>query len=448
MKYDYSLVYALGRQIFGHLNEMALRAAVSQRIHDMKHPHRRIVATIPGVLYLSYDGLLEAIGQSQIIPALSRLSRDHRLTVLSFEKEMDLADSGLLSRTQSVLDKDGIRWVRLRYHKRPAALAKALDLACGTAAGLWLCATSDIGIIHARSTPPGAIALALKAVFPSLRFVFEMRGFWADQRIESGAWTQGKVYSAAKRLENRLLSAASVVISETAAAVAVVKRTARGLSPNTPFEVVPTCADLDRFAPPAGAVPSRPFTLGFVGSLGVWYPLAEMGDFFANVRRLEPQSRLLIVTQSEPGDIRRVLEARGIQPEWVEITRAAHREVPALIGRMDAGICILARLPSMIAAAPTKIGEFLACGIPCVTTVGVGDTEAVLEKEGAGVIIKDDSPEAREAAARRLLELARDPDSRRRCRESAVLHFSLDRAVAVYDRVYRSLAIDPHGSNG
>lgn len=41
------------------------------------------------VLYLSYDGILEALGQSQVLRYLERLATDHKIILISFEKPHD-----------------------------------------------------------------------------------------------------------------------------------------------------------------------------------------------------------------------------------------------------------------------------------------------------------------------------------------------------------------------
>jgi len=47
------------------------------------------------VLYISYNGMLEALGQSQVIPYLRELSRRGvRFTLLSFEREAAFKDAG------------------------------------------------------------------------------------------------------------------------------------------------------------------------------------------------------------------------------------------------------------------------------------------------------------------------------------------------------------------
>ena len=41
------------------------------------------------VLYITYDGILEPLGQSQVLNYLEKLSEDHEITLMSIEKKQD-----------------------------------------------------------------------------------------------------------------------------------------------------------------------------------------------------------------------------------------------------------------------------------------------------------------------------------------------------------------------
>src|SRR6266542_4044076 len=86
------------------------------------------------VLYISYNGMLDPLGQSQVIPYLKELSKlGVQFTLLSFEREhADGVDGDQRCKT---LDEElmpfGIKWHRLRYHQRPSIPATAFDVAAG-----------------------------------------------------------------------------------------------------------------------------------------------------------------------------------------------------------------------------------------------------------------------------------------------------------------------------
>ena len=46
---------------------------------------------LSGVLYISYDGLLEPLGQSQVFQYLQKLAEEHQILLLTYEKPEDWA---------------------------------------------------------------------------------------------------------------------------------------------------------------------------------------------------------------------------------------------------------------------------------------------------------------------------------------------------------------------
>ena len=91
--------------------------------------------TLPGVLYLSYDGMLEPLGQSQVLAYLERLAAGRSIHLVSFEKPADLADGATRARVARRIADAGIHWHPMVYHKRPSALATAWDILAGLAVG-------------------------------------------------------------------------------------------------------------------------------------------------------------------------------------------------------------------------------------------------------------------------------------------------------------------------
>jgi len=72
------------------------------------------------VLYLSYTGLLQPLGQSQVLQYLAALARDHDISLITWERPEDLADRARLADLKAECKRAGVRWTRLRYHKAPS----------------------------------------------------------------------------------------------------------------------------------------------------------------------------------------------------------------------------------------------------------------------------------------------------------------------------------------
>ena len=221
------------------------------------------------VLYISYDGMLEPLGQSQVLAYQERLAKDFKLHLLSFEKPEDWADLKARDAVAERMALAGIHWHPCRYHKRLSALATAYDILVGSVTGLWLVSRYRIQIVHARSYVAGVMALILKKL-TGVCFVFDMRGFWADERVVGGLWPRGgRLYRVAKWFERQFLLNADHVVSLTHAAVLEMEKFPYLAGRMPPVTVIPTCADLARFCPQPAI--KKEFLLGYVGSAGTWY---------------------------------------------------------------------------------------------------------------------------------------------------------------------------------
>jgi glycosyltransferase involved in cell wall biosynthesis len=395
------------------------------------------------VLYISYDGILEPLGQSQVLRYLEKLSTKHEIYLISFEKPDDWAQIEKWEALKGQTENAGIHWIPMHYHKRPSGLATAFDILQGIVVGCWITIRHGIQIVHARSYVPSVIALFLKKML-GVKYIFDMRGFWADERVDGGLWSKdGRMYRVAKWFERRFLLSADRVVSLTNAAVDVMTSFPYLQEDMPHFEVITTCTDLDLFKPDEAISGNqkkyRPFTLGYVGSVGVWYLFDETLKCFKELLRLIPNARLQILNRGEHDYIHERITAHGISEESIRIEVADHTGVAEAMQKMDAGVFIIKPAYSKLASAPTKLGEFLGCGVPCMGNTNVGEMADILEGEQVGVALDDFSENDIEKGIARLVELTREPDIKQRCRQVALNHFSLESGVAAYDRIYNEL---------
>jgi glycosyltransferase involved in cell wall biosynthesis len=241
-------------------------------------------------------------------------------------------------------------------------------------------------------------------------------------------------------MERRFLLAADQIVTLTHASQAEICGFDFLAGRVPPIAVIPTCADLDRFTI-QGSPPGRAFTLGYVGSLGTWYLLDEMLQFFRRLREQEPTARLLVVNRGEQERVRAGAASAGIDPEAIEIIAAEHADMPGHIARMNAAMALIRPDYSKIASAPTKLAEYLGCGVPCLGNAGIGDMEGILEGRKVGVVLRGFSPSELDEGARQLLALAREPGIQQRCRAVALDLFALDKGVEAYAQIYGRLAV-------
>lgn len=383
------------------------------------------------VIYVSYDGALDPLGASQVVPYVIGLAdRGISMTLVSFEKTERWGRTDLRSRMQTHLAAHTVRWRPLRYHKRPRIAATTWDVLRGSRTIAAEASRSVPDLVHCRGDL--AMVMARAAALPaSTRLLYDVRGFFSDERVESGSWRRGGLVDrAVRRMEIKNLRRAdgAVTLTKWAAAELLRRR------PSLPFQrVIPTCADLSRYRPRAGG--DKPeFGLVYSGSLGTWYMAKEMAAFARSAANFMPEPTLFLTPQT------REAQSVGIGTDWADVRAVEPGEVASWLGRARALFFFIRPIASKRASCPTKLAEGLASGLPIVCNRGVGDLDEVVEREHVGVLVDSFCDEAYTKAWRRLECLLRDPDLARRCRLLAETHYGLELGIEAYGQLYRELS--------
>jgi glycosyltransferase involved in cell wall biosynthesis len=101
----------------------------------------------------------------------------------------------------------------------------------------------------------------------------------------------------------------------------------------------------------------------------------------------------------------------------------------------DLAVSFIKACYSKQSSSPTKVAEYLACGLPIVANGGVGDLDALIENNGVGVLVDGFDKEA----YRKVFAI--DPDElREKCMAVAAREFDLESVAGErYRRIYGSL---------
>jgi glycosyltransferase involved in cell wall biosynthesis len=181
--------------------------------------------------------------------------------------------------------------------------------------------------------------------------------------------------------------------------------------------------------------------LVYAGKFSTWYMAAEMAQLFAALRALVPSARFLVLTQSPPELILDELDRVGVPRSAVVVTRVDPVEVGAHLSAADLAVSFIMPSPSKVASSPTKLGEYLAAGLPVIVGAGVGDTDAIVERERVGVVVHAHGFDDHEAALRAALALRAETGIADRCRSVARQELSLrDVGIPRYRALYERIA--------
>jgi glycosyltransferase involved in cell wall biosynthesis len=390
--------------------------------------------TAKRVLYLSYDGLTDPLGQSQILPYIKGLSQlGYRFTIISFEKQQ--AYRKHKSDVATVCKQHGIDWLPQRYHKWPPVLSTLFDVWV-----LWRNVKQQnrrnpFKIIHCRSYITSLVGLRAKRQW-GVKFIFDMRGFWADERVEGGLWKLNNplfrmVYHFFKKKERQFLIESDYVVSLTENAKQEI------LSWNisvVPISVLPTCVDLELFNPAKivdgekGSLRKKlgleetDFIVLYLGSWGTWYLMEEMFNFFADFKQLKTNSKFLIVSPDK-------VEVPDALAASVVVRSVSRAEVPLYVSLADLGVLFIKPSYSKKASSATKLGEMMAMQIPIVTNVGWGDVHQLSLENSDVITISEFSKEVAASLASRIVS-SKKPTAHN------LRGYSLQDGVAGYAKVY------------
>lgn len=399
-------------------------------------------------LFLCIDGLTDPLGQSQIIPYLQGLSRNgYKVHILSAEKPKQFSTQKEAIR--EALNPFQIKWDHISYGSKIPLISTFFNYQDLKKSAIRLSQKEGFDIIHARSLMPAMIGMGLKNKFGS-RLIFDMRGFWADERVDGRLWSLGNpifryLYRYFKRAEKKAFESADYIISLTESGREYI---AQHFQTKDNFQVIPCAADFQHFDPTILhkdkiqrlkndlGINDEDYVLTYVGSLGTRYRLKEMLQFFSILKEKQPNARFLFITKNEPSPIFQKCEELKIDPTSIIVRASTYQEIPAYIALGNASIFFIVTSFSGKAVSPTKQAEVLGMGIPIVANVGLGDTDRILRKSKAGVLLESYSSKALEEAAEELLH---SHFTKEAIRKKAIQYFALEKAVDKYTEVYQNL---------
>ena len=410
---------------------------------------------MPKTLYICYFGLREPLVQTQVLPYLREIGKGGvDVSILTFEPDMRAKwTAEQIMQMRAELAEEGMAWHCLAYHKRPSVPATAFDIVNGTRYVRKLLNREKFDVLHTRGHIPGLMAaLARKFSREGPKMLFDIRGFFPEEYTDAGVWPEGGwLYRSAKRVERWLMreSDAFVVLTKNARDILFPESRETGFErEGRPVEVIPCCVDLEKrfsgdpqelrreFREKLGLEGRR--VILHLGALGGLYLTDAIVDLLSAAKRVDPSTFAVFLTQSDPNSVIPKLKESGFGEEDFIVTKVPATEVQGYLEASDIALSIVKATFATQSRSPTKLPEYLVCGLPVIANRGVGDVDELIENSKVGVLL-DGFEEASYLKA--LSEIAQLGDASNRCRETAHRHFDLQKVGGErYRRVYNRLA--------
>ena len=403
------------------------------------------------ILFISYDGMTDPLGQSQVIPYLQGLSKNgFQLFILSCEKQAAFLQNE--TAVQKMLAGYNIKWVPINYTKKPPVLSTLKDIINLKKKAKQIHRLYGIDMVHTRPGIPALVGLWMKQTM-GIKFLHDIREFYAESRVDGGMWNmQHPLYKIVYRYfikkEKEQVAKSDGIVCLTYAAEKIIRQLPEYKS-SIPLAVIPCSADMDLFDPatiPEAQIQQlqhelnideKDIIISYLGSIGGWYMTSEMLRFCKRLSGKIPQAKFLFISPHLHDVIAGEAAKYGLPADKLIVKQGKRAEVPALLSLSSYSIFFIKPCYSKLSSSPTKHGEIMAMGIPVITNSGVGDVEEIVNKYHSGYVLNNFTDEAFDAVIAAMQDNKMfDADE---IRNGAKDFYSLEKAVEKYTAIYREI---------
>ena len=392
------------------------------------------------VLYISYDGLLEPLGESQVLSYIESLSDRFEIDIISFEKATDFKTEKKEVLKRRLKEKK-IRWHCLKYHSRPSIFATMFDLVAGLFVSIFILTRFGKRIIHVRSLLPGIMILPLKKLF-NFKLIFDMRGFWPDEKADRAGWSRTSYkYLLSEHFQDKIICTSDKIVTLTNQAKNKILNKFPKLDPSV-FAVIPTCTDTTKFKLLEYQEDSDfEIIFGHLGSVDTAYSVDPILKMIKNFQEIGKKVKIIFFNKGSHEYIESKVKEYNLFQGTFQIKEVEFGNLSNHLKKIHIGCFYANYSSSIIGSFPTKIGEFLSSGRPIICNPANEDIVEIIKNNKVGLVQKFETEYPVEDLFISLQALKNDKEMPNRCRGLAESFFSLNLGVKTYNEIYNELSI-------
>ena len=377
------------------------------------------------------------------------LSREGiRFYIVSFEKKERFKI--YKKNIDEICKQNNITWIPLSYTKKPPVLSTILDIFKLNNKVKNILKTENIDIIHCRSYITSLIGLRYKMRM-NIPFIFDMRGFWADERVDGNIWNLKNpmylyVYKYFKQKEKQLLKLSDAIIVLTEAAKKEITYNICNEVSSDKITVIPCSVDFQKFKRISNEevdllktklnISNDTIVIGYLGSLGTWYMIDEMLHFYSIFLQKYPRSVFLFITQDNLSSVISKSKLYGIPYKNIIKVSVPNNEVHKYLSLCNASIFFIKPSYSKMASSATKFAELIALKIPIICNA-IGDLKEHVSQITNTFCVSEFSEKAYNEAINKIAIEHKAETS-----ENLLSLYNLETAITNYLKIYKCFIIN------
>ncbi|PIB36611.1 hypothetical protein BFP72_14980 [Reichenbachiella sp. 5M10] len=349
------------------------------------------------ILVFIYNSYKDPLFQNLILSYIKTLSQNgsYRFDLITFEQPQYALSPSERRQEKESLKEWGIHWHPRQFQTGRFLLIKK---AMNVLETFW--SVLRIKIRH-KSTYTFAFAnvsAAIAILFsPLLRMKLVIYSYepHSDFMVEMGHWKTSSIkYKILHKLEQWAGKYADHILTGTRHMVEKLqKEGTRATVHRAPTAVDP---EIFRFDEAKRKQIRHELNIGsrhlfiYPGKLGGLYYEKELIDLFGSIYEEDSNSFFLIATDYDHKTIESWFQESNIPSDNYQVREfIPFTEMPAYLSASDMGIVAIPPTPSQKFRSPTKVAEYLLCGLPYVVCRGVSEDDNIAEEKQVGVCLDE-----------------------------------------------------------
>lgn len=392
-------------------------------------------------LFITWDGPQTSYMEGLFMPIFHEIAKKENIQfhVIQFT----WADKQKTDEVKRIATNFGIKYTNFPIFRKPLpSIGSLITLfAAGRKIKKYI-KDNKIDVVMPRSTFPAMMVNNIK----NRRFktVFDADGLPIEERVDfAGLKKDSKLYKFLKSEETKVLHYADVVITRSQKAIEIHLENV-GEKYRNKFFIISNGRNSENFFYDNACrekirkkynISNDSFLFLYVGSLGTKYAVKEMEIIYEEFSKKRKSS--CIILTGDKNYLEQIIP--NYKDKNIIIKKVKPQEVSQYISAADIGFALIYPMFSMKGAVPTKLGEYLLCGLPVIASKGIGDTERILQNFPECYLfdhsldLKKQLPEINAFIKHSVLA------DKEKIREKALQYFSLESAAESYMKAFEKL---------
>lgn len=390
---------------------------------------------------LVYNSFGDPLFQNIMLPYMRTLVSESgwRFHLITFEQPEYLIDPTERERINKQLNDEGIMWYPRRHRTGKFLVAKKVLDFSSVGFLLLRLRAKGVCVLWSFANVAASIAWVYSRLLAYRTIIYSYEPHSEFMR-ELGLWNKNSLnYRLLSALERRAGRDADYVLTGTQYMVDSLH--ARGVKGKV--YRAPTSADHTRFYPDPDArktleaqykINSADKLILYMGKFGGLYYTYEIFQLFRILTDHIPNCRCAVITPNSDDEITELCKQADFdRSRLIYITHPSLDEIRTWLSAADLGVSAIPPTPSQKYRSPTKVAEYLMCGLPYITVAGVSEDDLIAREHDVGIVVNVFSEESILAMVPTIANFMRRDrrEMRSRCREVGLAY----RGKANVDRV-------------